>query len=108
MRNTIGINNVRTEIAILQEPVNSKNPGIGTFKIPALIINESNNLISKSSFNGSFNMKMSNNIKLPIPTEHTYFYKDSIVPAGTKFIVIFVSGNINDIQIIGRYIEEGE
>lgn len=108
MRNSIGINNVRTEIAILQEPVDSKNPGKGKFKIPTLIINESNNSISKSSFNGSFNMKMTNSIELLIPTEYTYFYKDPVVPAGTKFIVVFVSGNINDIQIIGRYLEEVE
>ena len=41
--------------------------------------------------------------KLKVPKEYTYFYEGDVMPAGTKFIVAFIGGNINDIKIIGRY-----
>ena len=48
-------------------------------------------------------IEFKNVIKLKVPKEYTYFYEGDVMPAGTKFIVAFIGGNINDIKIIGRY-----
>lgn len=110
--NDININNLRIEIAILQEDVQSSNPGSAKFKIPVIMTNDvighintsNNNILNKVNGNlSASSINMEDTITLKIPTEYTYFYGSSIVPAGTKFLVAFIGGNINDMQIIGRY-----
>lgn len=110
----ISTDNLRIEIAVLQEEVNAYNPGKGKFRIPAImtedtvaflhtsnknILNRRNGNIKNSPIN------IDNNIELYIPLEYTFFYGDTIVPAGTKFLVSFTGANVNDIKIIGRYDE---
>ena len=111
--NIMSIDNLRLEIAILQEEVQSKNPGYANFIIPAIIsgVNISNiginnlNIINRNNNLSGVELNMNTNIKLKVPIEYTYFYEDEIVPVGTKFIVAFIGGNINDAHIIGRYYE---
>lgn len=103
---------LRTEIAILQEDVDAKCPGVAKFTIPVLMTESKvttfvgyNNIINNNRnaniLNSSINLN--NSIDLFIPTEYTYFCGKDIVPKGTRFIVSFISSNINDIRIIGRY-----
>lgn len=109
----LDINALRTEIAILQQDVPSNNPGTAKFKIPVIMTDDtvsrivasgSKNIINRRNGNISgFSVNLENTISLRIPLEYTYFYGKKIVPAGTKFLVTFVGGNINDIIIIGRY-----
>lgn len=108
---------LRIEVAILQEDVESKNPGYAKFVIPVLMTESKvttfvgySNIINKNRnaniLNSSINFK--NTIKLFIPTEHTYFYDKDVVPAGTKFFIAFIGGNINDIRVLGIYDLPGE
>lgn len=111
-RNMFDNDRLRLEIAILQEKVSSKNPGTAKFKIP-VIINESvnahiqtgnSNIINMTTGNlRSSGINTKNTISLKIPVEYTYFYEEEEVPIGTRFIVAFIGGNVNDIKIIGRY-----
>ena len=103
---------LRTEIAILQEDINSQNPGIHKFTIPAIMTGEKvgtmyvhaknsankrllKSTIAKTTFDPT--------IDLRVPKEYTAFFGADIIPKGTKFIVAFIGGDINNIRIIGRY-----
>ena len=110
--NQFDIDRMRTEIAVLQEDIDAKNPGYAKFKIPVIhsdttiahITTSNTNIRNKNSGNikqSSVNIK--DTITLRVPEEYTYFWPTEIVPAGTRFIVTFVGGNVNDIRIIGRY-----
>lgn len=110
--NSFDFDRLRIEIAILQEDVLAKNPGVAKFKIPVIITEDTvshietsnSNIINRRNGNlSSSSINIENTIKLKIPTEFTYFYGKEIVPAGTRFLVAFVGGNINDIKIISRY-----
>lgn len=104
---------LKIEIAYLQEDISSTKPTTAKFKIPTLvnsdqidtIYNISNgNIINKS--NGMLNtsyLNMDSTIDLYVPIEYIIFYGEDIIPAGTRFLVSFIAGNINDIKIIGRY-----
>ena len=102
----------RTEIAILQEDINSQSPGIHKFKIPILSTEDTvgtvytpmNNRANKNILKSTVAKTVfDNTINLRVPKEHTVFYGADIIPKGTRFIVTFVGGNVNDIKIIGRY-----
>lgn len=109
----LDVNSLRIEIAILQEDILSNNPGTAKFKIPVIMTDDTisriiasgnKNIINRRNGNISgFNINIENTILLRIPLEYTYFYGKKIIPSGTKFLVAFVGGNINDIRIIGRY-----
>lgn len=103
---------LRTEIAVLQEDVDANNPSIHKFTIPALITNNTvskiytptPNIINKSILKSNTAVtSFDSTIDLVLPKEYTIFSKSDIIPKGTRFIVCFVGGNINDIKIIGRY-----
>ena len=105
---------LRLEIAILQEDVKASNPGTAKFKIPIIMTDMvigqtviSNTILSKSNLRNT-SVNISNTVDLFIPTEYTYFYGTDIVPKGTRFIVAFIGGNVNDIKIIGRYDNKGD
>ena len=38
-----------------------------------------------------------------MPKEYTVYYGRRIIPKGTRFIVAFIGGNLNDIKIVARY-----
>lgn len=109
----LNIDGLRIEIAVLQEDIPANNPGTAKFKIPVLMTEDtvshitasgSKNIINRRNGNISgFTVNIENTISLRIPLEYTYFYGKEIVPAGTKFLVVFVGANVNDIRIIGRY-----
>lgn len=110
--NFLDTNNLRTEIAILQEDIDPKNPSIHDFKIPVIMTSDNvqsiytpnTNILNRRNANlSNAPIEFKNVIKLKVPKEYTYFYEGDVMPAGTKFIVAFIGGNINDIKIIGRY-----
>lgn len=110
--NAFNIDRLRIEIAILQEDIPSNNPGEAKFKIPTIITEDTvahistsnNNIVNYRSGNlSSSSINIENTVKLRIPTECTYFYGEKIVPKGTRFLIAFVGGNVNDIRIISRY-----
>lgn len=110
--NKLYLDGLRVEIAVLQENVNAKNPGSARFKIPVLMTESKvttfvgySNILNNDRNANIVNSSISFNdtIELYIPTEYTYFCNTDTIPAGTKFIVAFVGGNINDIHIIGMY-----
>ena len=102
--NNLNIDYLRIEIAILQEDVLSTNPGRAKFKIPTIITESFNDTINvRTHVMTGTTINIEDTIDLDIPTEYTYFYGADIVPAGTRFLVAFVGGNVNNIKIIGRY-----
>ena len=106
-------NTLRLEIAICQQDIDVYEPGVVDFIIPALVPDT----ISTRSYTPNYNIvnkntistqsigatSIDNIIKLKVPKEYTRWYGESIIPAGTRFIVAFIGANINDIRIIGRY-----
>lgn len=110
--NTDNFMDLRTEIAILQEDIDSQNPSIHKFKIPSLITGtrigdvytNTNNIANKNILKTTLvHTKFDDIINLRVPKEYTAFFGAPIVPKGTRFIIACVGGNINDIKIIGRY-----
>jgi len=104
--------NLRIEIAILQEPIDAFYPNTGKFRIPALMTEDNVSKINTNNANianrrngniGSSSVNIDNYIELKVPFECTYTYGDYEIPAETKFLVALVAGNDNDIRIIARY-----
>ena len=107
-------NYLRIEIAISQQPIDIYEPGVCKFKIPALIYDDditgtmytnNSNIINKSNIGNTAVSKttIDDTIELYVPKEYVRYYGQNPVPKGTRFIVAFIGGNINDIKIIGRY-----
>lgn len=103
--------NLRLEIAILQDDIKSQDPKCARFKIPAIMTgNEvgrthasSSNSANMNVYRCKSNVTYDDTITLKVPLEHTAFFGKRIVPKGTKFIVAFIGGDINNIRIVGRY-----
>lgn len=100
-----------TEIAELVYITNKYYPGVQEFKIRSLVTGEKD----ETSYNNKRNIKNKNSsmlgintttqastIKINLPKQHTISYPKKFIPAGTKFIVCFVGGDISKPQIIGR------
>ena len=113
--NALKIDNLRIEIAILQEDIDSRTQQLGKFKIPTVMINEkkgiihtpSNNIRNTSSaISKSSSIKFNDHINLIVPYYLRIFYGKPKIPKGTKFLVSFTAGNINDGRIIGFYDQE--
>ncbi len=112
-KNRISMDNLRIEIAVLQEQIDAYDPPAkGKFTIPVLmttneqatvstgvshIVNKRNGNIKSSTIN------IDNTIDINLPIEYCCTYGADIIPSGTRFLVSFISGNINDIRIVGRY-----
>lgn len=104
---------LRLEIAICQQDIDIYEPGKVIFTIPAIISNDNIGI----TYTGNYNIAnkkntstpsigvttLDNTVKLTVPKEYTRWYGADIIPKGTKFIVAFIGGNMNDIKIIGRY-----
>lgn len=107
--NELDINTLRTEIAILQEDIKDPtNPGVCKFMIPvisndATLVNNAINSKIISVHRLGKELNSIGNLELEVPIYITYFYKKKDLKAGTKFIVSFIGGNINDPHIIGLY-----
>lgn len=104
--------NLRIEIAILQEPIDAFYPDTGKFRIPALMTEDNVSKVNTNNANianrrngniGSSSVNIDNYIELKVPFECTYTYGAAEIPAETKFLVSLVAGNDNDIRIIARY-----
>jgi hypothetical protein len=76
---------LQTEIAILQKKILAFKQCCAKLYIPAL-------MGSEDDF-----------IEAPMPLHLSITYGDKIIPKGTKLIIQTVSGNYNDIRIIGFY-----
>ena len=86
--------NLRIEIAILKEKIHAFIPEYGKFNIPAIM--ESKGVKNASNEDNDF-------IWLYVPYEYTFAWGNEWIPAGTRFVVADIGGNVNDIRIIGRY-----
>lgn len=110
--NSFNKDNLRLEIAVLQEDIDPKNPGTARFKIPTLLTEDTivsiqtTNTNIRNKVNGNLNtsgVNIENTIDIKVPLEYTYFYDGHVIPKGTRFIVAYIGANVNDIKIIGRY-----
>jgi hypothetical protein len=110
--NFFDINRMRIEIAVLQEDISRENPGTAKFKIPVImtedtvahITTNNSNILNRTNGNlANAYVNIENTIDLYVPQEYTQYYDVDTIPAGTRFLVAFVGGNVNDIRIIGRY-----
>lgn len=105
-------NNLRIEIAVLQENVEAFKGRLAKFKIPVIMTNDISANIITSNINivnrrngnlSASQLNINNTIDLYLPYEHIFTYGEKIVPIGTRFLIAFVGANINDAKIIGRY-----
>ena len=106
------VDDLRIEIAVLQEIVSAFSQRIAKFRIPVImntdtvtnVSNMNTNVMNKRNGNiGSSQLNIDNTIELLLPFEHTFSYGKDTIPVGTRFLVAFVGANINDAKIIGRY-----
>ena len=104
-------NNLRLEIAILQEDIEAQNPGVHEFKIPVISTGETVGTVytrtktanKKKTTRSVSRTQFDNTISLRVPKEYTVYYGKRIIPKGTRFIVACIGGNLNDIKIVDRY-----
>lgn len=103
-----------TEVAILlDDAVNKYSPGYQVFRLQSVSgLNENStainsidinvpNMMNKDSINlGSVNTTAV--VKLELPRDVTRNYPLKFIPAGTRFIVSFNSGDITKPVIVGR------
>ena len=108
------LDNIRIEIAVLQENITCFKPATAKFRIPTLMTEDTvysattgySHIINRRNGNiGASTVNIENSIDLYVPFEYTFAYgsEDRIVPSGTKFLVCYVGANVNDCKIIGRY-----
>ena len=77
--------NLQTEVAVLQKKILAFKQCYAKLHIPALMGD------------------VDNFIEVPMPLHLSITYGDIVIPKGTKLIIQTVSGNYNDIRIIGFY-----
>ena len=86
------LDNLRIEIAVLQETVSAFSQRMAKFRIP--VIMNSDTVISVSSMNtniinkrngniGPTQISIDNTIELLLPFEHTFSYGEDTIPKGT-------------------------
>ena len=76
--------NLRIEVGELQEDIQAFIPAYGKFKIPSL-------------------MEGDEDIELYVPYHLTFDWGDEWIPAGTRFLIASIAGNISDMRVVGRY-----
>lgn len=108
----LNVDNMRIEIAILQEDIDAFEPTTAAFRVPAIMTENTvafmstanTNIINRSNGNiGSSKINIDNNLSFFVPFEYTFAYGSNTVPKGTKFLLAFIGANVNDGIIIGRY-----
>ncbi len=87
----------RFYIPILMPLVGSSS-NISTTRIPpnTNILNKNRPRISSTAYS-------SGSVVIPLRRERLGTFYNNYVPKGTKFIVVFIGGDINNIAILGRY-----
>lgn len=108
------------EIGIAMQDINRSNPGKVKIIIPILTPNMDNsklvekidrqnaiNLKNSSHKLNIQNVKITNYIEIPFPKEICISYdeNDNIIKAGSKWLIVFVGGDITKPRPIARYIE---
>lgn len=109
------------ELAIAMDDIDRSNPGVIRFVIPVLtplmnnnspmsdvIRQTKSNLMNDTSIKLEVDtIKVTNTISIPVPQEvcNVYNLDDSnrIIKSGSKWIVVFVGGDITKPRIISRY-----
>ena len=76
--------NIQTEIGILQKKILAFKPCIARIIIPAIMGTDKENYL-----------------EIPMPVHLAVTYGDKVIPEGTRFIVQAISGDYNNIKIIG-------
>ena len=93
------VDDLRIEIAVLQEIVSAFSQRIAKFRIPVImntdtvtnVSNMNTNVMNKRNGNiGSSQLNIDNTIELLLPFEHTFSYGKDTIPVGTRFLVAFV------------------
>lgn len=109
------VDTTTTEIAVLLDDfVDKYNPGIQVFRLQSVVGLKENsrsieteniripNLMNKNKNLPISQVKTSSVVRLVLPREVTRNYPTKFIPAGTRFIVSFNSGDITKPTIIGR------
>lgn len=104
-----------SEVAILLDTTNKYTPGRKKFRLQSVsglqensTTKESENLNLSNILNADISalpisqLKKSDIIELELPREVTRNYPTKFIPAGTRFIVNFTSGDITKPVIVGR------
>lgn len=86
--------NLRQEIAVLQEDIQAFIPAYGKFKIPSIQDNSSG--LSSGGEDADI-------LEYYVPYFLTFAWGHEMVPKGTRFIVSFIGANISDGRITGIY-----
>ena len=68
-------------------------------------INKSNIYNKDRNWLATYSMTSEKTVNLVIPRYLKLDYPNEVIPKGTKFLVTFVGGNLNNCQIIGRCYE---
>lgn len=61
------------------------------------------NILNKDRPSISSSAYSTGSVSIPLREERLGHFYRNIVPKGTKFIVIFIGGDINNMAILGRY-----
>lgn len=111
------------EIGIAVEEINRNNPGRVKMIIPILTPNMDNTkIIEKTAYQNQSNLmnikknlniqniKITNYVEIPVPAEictlPDYSTEDKfIIPAGSKWIIVFIGGDITKPRAIARYLD---
>ncbi len=109
------------EIGIAMEDIDRSNPGCIKFIIPVLtpymdstrltttrVHQVYNSLKNKKKNLEIENLDVTNYINIKVPREVCSVYgdyDDKIIPAGSKWIIVFVGGDITKPNVIAPYIE---
>ena len=113
--NSLNIDNLRIEIAILNKKLSTKTQEPGEFKIPIIMTSDKKGIIhspatnirnASTAGNKGSSVNFTDTVTLQVPYYLRLFWGKSYIPKGTKFLVSFTSGNINDGRIIGFYDQE--
>lgn len=113
-RNSLDIDNLRLAIGVLTKDVDERNPCRGEFYIQTDIPDAKNETVHVSGSHiknkiskKSTTIKQKKTISIRIPEAYRLFFnKKGTIPKGTKFIVSYVDGNINNSKIVSIYSKE--
>lgn len=110
------------EIGIAMQDIDRTNPGKVKIIIPILTPNiDSTKLVEKISYQNTSNLKnadkrtvniqnikITNYVEIPFPKEICTTYdgdKENIIKAGSKWLIVFVGGDITKPRPISRFID---
>ena len=108
------------EVAVLMQITNKYHPGICPFYLQSLtpqpktlqtqnIPFTGNNLANDSTNIGASGLEAGSTIQLELPREIAREFPLKWIPQGTRFLVLFIGGDITKPMIIGRdYSSEDE